>query len=1176
MLKTTILKILKHPRVVFLMIVLLLVLGSLIKAVTAAWTEPTADPPDENVAAPINISDIAQYKKGALSIGVDVLPVETLEVADITGGTARVRISDIVQNPELQLQYGSGPDEHWAIYSNQDNADSLNIWSYNAGSGGNRVTILQNGNVGIGPTNPSEKLEVSGNIKASGTICDSVGCIGGGVAGGGKTGPTLIVAANDSNDKTRADYVCDGTDDEVQINQAISALPAAGGTVYLLEGTYVVNPQTLISGTTYYAISLNSNVALIGSGAGTVIKLKDSWNGNGRLINANTKNSILLQNFKIDGNKGGQSGGSQDGIVFTTVTKSKINKLWVENVDVEGIAFKSSSNNNIISSCHFVSNSGSAIDFTSGSYNIISGNNIQSSGGSAIDFTSGSYNIISGNNIQSSGGRAIELKGSGNDYNIISGNNIQSSSNAGIDICGGADYNTVSNNNVSANARGIVIYNSSDSNTISDNVIVSNSSYGIQVHTGNYNAIVGNTLNNNGGTGTASSIHLDTADTTLISSNNIYDSAGTGYAIKIGAGADNNILVGNRYSGTGASSIKDQGINTIYNAQLAGSSGSDLILKSSGNVGINTTAPAAKLVVKGDMTASKVNKVIVVDGVTYSADGSGIQAAINALPAGGGKVFLPEGTYTISATLTLASNVILEGAGKTATILNLANGVNAAVISATNASNIRIALLKIDANNTNNNCSHCHGLYLTNVDYSTIDNIWLEDCEDDAIYFYSGSNNNAVTNSTFNANAESAIHVYSSSYNTIANNNVVSNGDRAIELYPSSTYNTVLGNILNSNSGTAVHLCASSNYNVVGDNVIKGNRNGITLDRGCHNNTITGNNLSANTGYGIALTSCGGDNNVISNNVIYDNGAAGGYSGIYLANTNDGSDNNIIASNVIYDSAGTGYAINISGSYNDNNVLVGNRITGFAWTTSKIRDLGAATIYNAQLVEDHLVLKPTGNVGIGTAKPTNSRLVIEGDGGGSYQGQSGYDVSIEGKLYVTAGCAGDITCSDIAEFISAPKDEPFESGDVVIINPGSKEYVTKSYKPFDSRVAGIFSAQPGLLIRGGEGMSFGNPDFSKHGAFEHNGSIPLALAGQVPVKVTSKNGFIKKGDLLTTSSIPGHAMKFALLEFTGEESSQELANKLNKNEQRRNSILGKALEACYEITCKIMVLVTLQ
>jgi hypothetical protein len=37
--------------------------------------------------------------------------------------------------------------------------------------------------------------------------------------------------------------------------------------------------------------------------------------------------------------------------------------------------------------------------------------------------------------------------------------------------------------------------------------------------------------------------------------------------------------------------------------------------------------------------------------------------------------------------------------------------------------------------------------------------------------------------------------------------------------------------------------------------------------------------------------------------------------------------------------------------------------------------------------------------------------------------------------------------------------------------------------------------------------------------------VPLAVVGIVPCKVTTENGPIKAGDLLVTSSLPGHAMK---------------------------------------------------
>ena len=45
-------------------------------------------------------------------------------------------------------------------------------------------SYINSGNFGIGTSSPAEALDVTGNIKASGTICDSTGCITGGGAAG--------------------------------------------------------------------------------------------------------------------------------------------------------------------------------------------------------------------------------------------------------------------------------------------------------------------------------------------------------------------------------------------------------------------------------------------------------------------------------------------------------------------------------------------------------------------------------------------------------------------------------------------------------------------------------------------------------------------------------------------------------------------------------------------------------------------------------------------------------------------------------------------------------------------------------------------------------------------------------------------------------------------------------
>lgn len=78
------------------------------------------------------------------------------------------------------------------------------------------------------------------------------------------------------------------------------------------------------------------------------------------------------------------------------------------------------------------------------------------------------------------------------------------------------------------------------------------------------------------------------------------------------------------------------------------------------------------------------------------------------------------------------------------------------------------------------------------------------------------------------------------------------------------------------------------------------------------------------------------------------------------------------------------------------------------------------------------------------------------------------------------------------------------------------------------------------------------------------GKLPLAVVGVVPVKVSAENGPILPGDLLTSSSTPGHAMKATPVDVGGVAI------------YRTGTILGKALEAHQSGTGTIDVLVTLQ
>ena len=73
---------------------------------------------------------------------------------------------------------------------------------------------------------------------------------------------SVVIASKDSRNKQAADYVCDGVDDQVELQQAIDSLPA-GGLVELLEGTFHIAGQVEITA---------NNITLAGMGRSTILK----------------------------------------------------------------------------------------------------------------------------------------------------------------------------------------------------------------------------------------------------------------------------------------------------------------------------------------------------------------------------------------------------------------------------------------------------------------------------------------------------------------------------------------------------------------------------------------------------------------------------------------------------------------------------------------------------------------------------------------------------------------------------------------------------------------------------------------------------------------------------------------------------------------------------------------
>jgi len=79
----------------------------------------------------------------------------------------------------------------------------------------------------------------------------------------------------------------------------------------------------------------------------------------------------------------------------------------------------------------------------------------------------------------------------------------------------------------------------------------------------------------------------------------------------------------------------------------------------------------------------------------------------------------------------------------------------------------------------------------------------------------------------------------------------------------------------------------------------------------------------------------------------------------------------------------------------------------------------------------------------------------------------------------------------------------------------------KSTEPVSTRVAGVYATKPGVILT------------EKDIEDNLDQLVPVGVIGVIPTKVCDENGPIKRGDLLVTSSKPGHAMKATPVKING-------------------------------------------
>jgi hypothetical protein len=443
------------------------------------------------------------------------------------------------------------------------------VWST---SGSN--AYYTTGNVGIGTSSPSNRLEVSGNtflggnVTATGTL--TVGANSTSTAGFyfdpsvGKAGitsdhvaikpaTTYTVCSATSKGKSACDFTGDGVNDQNAIQAAINACPVTGCKISLLEGSYYINNS----------IVPKNNVWLDGAGASSTVLYGMSGLDNKAIVEklgvpASPQYNIEISNMGFDGTNMPRTTYKipEKAIYITYVVGLKIHDTFSNNIPATCIGtdslVASQITNNYMQYCGTAgqgdSNGSNGIGIgTSGTItaqatttsepNVISGNVVYATANKGImvegqSANNGAVGYVISNNV-AYGGR-IGFGVAGTNYTILSNNQAYNNSAYGIEVVANSysgdltDHVTIVGNNIYTNgSHGIYVPDASTTDVdIKDNTVANNGGNGI--YAGAFNVTMqNNTVQSNALNGIYYENHKQNTYTNIVMQNNHILSNGT-------------------------------------------------------------------------------------------------------------------------------------------------------------------------------------------------------------------------------------------------------------------------------------------------------------------------------------------------------------------------------------------------------------------------------------------------------------------------------------------------------------------------------------------------------------------------------------------------------------------------------------------------------------------------